>query len=107
MIILKMRKFGKRIKKNPASQRLGSPMDKNPLLLGGSINGAGIGASTARNALIGIDHIGSIALGDSADGALALASTALDASIANHICHGVIPPIKLMGCKQQLQLRVL
>ena len=59
------------------------------LLFLGSANGASAFASTAGDALIGVDNVLAVAFGDRANGALGLASTAHDAFIADLISHGV------------------
>ena len=62
------------------------------LSLFGSANGAGIGAGTAIDALIGVDYILAIAFRDSLNGAISFASAAADACIGNLVCHDVAPP---------------
>lgn len=57
------------------------------LLLYGSANGAGSGASAAFDALVGVDHVLAIAFGDRVHGALGLASAAADAFVGNYVCH--------------------
>ena len=52
-----------------------------------SLYGASTLASTALNALVGIDNILAVALCDAAYGTFVCASTACDAIIGNLICH--------------------
>ena len=60
------------------------------------IVGAGIAASAAIHAGIGIDLEMLFALGDCASGASVSASAAADAGIIDCICHCSIPPYKLV-----------
>ena len=53
----------------------------------GSANGAGTGAGATVDAGIGIDHVTIVALGDSANGAFAFASTTADAFFIDKISH--------------------
>ena len=57
------------------------------VFLNRSTYGAGICAATALNALISVDYELCILLGNAVDGALGLASTALNALIGNFISH--------------------
>ena len=59
------------------------------LLLLDCTNGASIGAGTALDALIRIDDVGLVALGDDAQGAGIGTGTAADASTRNLVCHHV------------------
>lgn len=52
-----------------------------------------IRASAALDAGVCVDHILAVALGDCADGAGICASTARDACIADLICHSCLPPV--------------
>lgn len=59
----------------------------------GSANRTGAGASAARDAGIGIDHILAIAFRDCADRAFACACATGDAFISDNIRHNITPPI--------------
>jgi hypothetical protein len=59
------------------------------LLLDDSFNGALISASTAGNADIGVDLVGSVTLRDSLNGALIGAGAALDTSVSNLVSHDI------------------
>lgn len=64
------------------------------LRLSGSFNGASTLASAAGYALVSVDYVYAVLLGDSACGALLYTRTTTDASInINYICHDKIPPI--------------
>jgi hypothetical protein len=57
------------------------------VFLNGSTYGADICAASALNALICVDYILCVLLGNAVNGALGLASTALNALIGNFISH--------------------
>lgn len=57
------------------------------LLSFGSLYGAGICTSAALDALISVDNVLAVALGDSLYGALCCASAAGDAIITDNVCH--------------------
>ena len=59
------------------------------------IVGAGIAASAAVHAGVGIDLEMSVALGDRTGGASVSASAAADAGIIDCVCHCKLPPYKL------------
>ena len=65
------------------------------LLLSRSVYGAYVCAATAGNALVRIDLILAVALGDAANRAAICASTARNALIGNLISHREKPPKKL------------
>jgi len=67
----------------------------NRLFLGGSANGAGLGAGTAIDALGGVDFVFAVAFGNRLNGAFSLARAAADARIADLISHFVAPPLIL------------
>ena len=62
------------------------------LLLCGSSNGAGICTRTAANALVSVDYVLAITLGNATGGASVSASATADAIIRNLVCHFCIPP---------------
>ena len=64
---------------------------KKSALLGSAYR-AGTGASTARNASVGVDNILSIAFRNCADGAFLGASAASDTIVVDNICHENTPP---------------
>ena len=64
---------------------LGSSLQE--LALNRSANGAGASASAALDALIGIDDVLAVALGDGIHGAFSLASAAADAFIGDDVSH--------------------
>ena len=49
-------------------------------------------ARAAIDALIGIDYIYAVTLGNSLNGALSCACAATDAIFGNLVCHGYVPP---------------
>ena len=57
------------------------------LALNRSTNGASASASAALDALIGIDDVLAVALGDGIHGAFSLASAAADAFIGDDVSH--------------------
>ena len=57
------------------------------LRLGGSAHGAGLGAGAAVDALVGVDFVLAVALGDRFNGAFAGAGAAGDARICNFVSH--------------------
>ncbi len=59
----------------------------------GSANGAGTLACAALNALVGIDDVMIVTLGDCANGAIRFASAAGNASVGDYICHLNLPPV--------------
>ena len=68
----------------------------------GSFNRTYASASAAIQASAGVDHVLTVALGDSANGATLHAGTAADASVRNNICHENTPPYKCTYILSQL-----
>ncbi len=62
------------------------------LFLGRCANRARVCARTAANALVGIDYIFAVALGNATGGTSIYTCTARDALIGNLVCHLDIPP---------------
>jgi len=62
------------------------------LFLRGSSYRANVCTVAAADALISIDNVNAVTLGNATYGALACASTASYAIIGNFVCHSDIPP---------------
>ena len=59
------------------------------------IVGTDVGTGAALQTLLRVDDIFAIRLRNNLQGALILATAALDASIGNYICHDKVPPLFL------------
>lgn len=57
----------------------------------GSVYGAGVGTGAAIDALVGIDDVLAVSLGNGLGGTIGSAGAAVDASIADFVSHGSPP----------------
>ena len=81
----------------PQAKACGIVADQIKLVSGmNCIVGAGIAASAAVHAGVGVDLEMLIALGDCTGGASVNASAAADAGIIDCVCHSRLPPYKLV-----------
>ncbi len=62
------------------------------LFLGRCANRARVCARTAANALVSIDYVFAVALGNATGGARVCTCTTADALVGNLVCHSDIPP---------------